>query len=309
MRALLFVLLFSSAAPAQSTHALIVTGLAGEPKLAESYAQDGAALRDAITRMGGTATLLSESSTPRSDRTGLQQAFARLTQSSERGDRILIVLIGHGGTDGLEARFNIPGPDVTASDLAHLLEPLAGREVAVVVATSSSGAFVSSISAPGRVIVTATRSATENEEVTFPHYFARAFSSDGADTDKDGGISIAEAFEYARREVARFYEQSKRMATEHALLDDNGDGKGSLTLDANDGARARLFVLRAASPVVMSDSVRVLLAQRADLERQVADLKAHKSTMAADAYDAALEKLLLQLARIGQAVRASEGKQ
>src|SRR5687768_232544 len=221
MRALLLLLFVSTAAHAQNTQALIITGLVGEPRIGTEMQRDASALRDAVTRrFGGTARVLTSTTTPRSDRAGLQQAFVALAKTSALGDRVLVVLIGHASAEGGEARFNIAGPDVTASEIAGMLSPLRDRSVAVVIATTASGAFVPALSAPGRIVITATRSGGENEEVAFTRFFARALNEDGADSNKDGGVSLAEAFDYARSEVARYYEQNKRLATEHALLDD-----------------------------------------------------------------------------------------
>ena len=308
MKALLLLLFFSTAAHAQNTHALIITGLAGEPRIGTEMQRDAAALRDAITkRFGGTARVLATTTTPRSDRAGIQQAFAALAKAAAPGDRVLVVLIGHASAEGGDARFNIAGPDVTAAEIASMLSPLRDRSMAVVVATAASGAFVPALSAPGRIVITATRSGRENEEVAFTRHFARALSEDGADSNKDGGVSLAEAFDYARSEVARYYEQNKRLATEHALLDDNGDGKGSLNLDGTDGTRAKLFVLRAGGSVAASDTVRALQARRAALETRIAELKERKASMAEAAYNTQLEALLVQLARVNQAMRAAEG--
>ena len=298
-------------ASAQSTHALIITGVSGEPRLAQQFARAAALMRDAVTRrFGGRATVLAESTTPRSDKAGVTQAFNQLVSSAKPGDDVLIVLVGHGSAQSGEARFNIPGPDITAAELAQMIAPLKGRSVAVVVATSASGAFVPALSAQGRTVITATRSSSENEETVFAGYFARALSEDVADVNKDDAVSVLEAFEYAKREVARFYQQNSRLATEHALLDDNGDGKGSLEVSADgDGARARGFLLRAASSKAADPGVRSLLAEREALQQQIDALKARKSTMSAAAYDAELEKLLVELARKSQAIRAAGGKQ
>ena len=310
MKILLMLLLLSGAAHAQSTHALIVTGLAGEPRIAQDLQRDGVALRDAVAkRFGGTAVLLSATSTPRSDRAAIQQAFAGLATSSAQGDRILVVLMGHASAEGEDPRFNIPGPDITAADLAKALNGLSNRSVAVVMATTSSGAFLPALSEPGRIVITATRSGRENEEVVFPRFFANALANDGADTNKDGGVSLAEAFDFARRETTRFYEQAKRLPTEHALLEDNGDGKGSLDIaQGEDGAAARRFVLKAGGSSVTT-AAPPADARRTALEKQIADLRARKATMEAAAYDAELESLLLQLARLNREIRAAEEKQ
>jgi hypothetical protein len=302
--------LTASVVAAQTTHALVVSGVAGEPRLAQQFQRDGAAIRDAVVRrFGGQAGFLSESSTPRSDKAGITRALQTLTAQTKPGDRVLIVLIGHGSAQSAEARFNIPGPDLTAAELARLLEPLKARDIAIVIATSASGAFVPALSAPGRTIVSATRSGSENEEIVFPQYFAQALSEDVADADKDGGVSLVEAFDYAKREVGRFYQQHNRLATEHALLDDNGDGKGSLALEAGgDGQLAKRFVLRAVSSKGASPELRALYEQRDSIQRRIDDLKARKSSLTQAAYDTEMEKLLLELARKSQEIRAVERK-
>lgn len=277
---IVLALALACAAPvqAQTTRALIVAGVGGEPRLSQQFQQDGTALRTALVqRFGAQAALLTESSAPRSDKAGITAAFSRLAADTRAGDRILIVLIGHGSAQNGSVRFNIPGPDVTAEELAQLMAPLRGRDVAVVVATSAGGAFRAALAAPGRVVATATRSGAENEEVVFARFFARALSEDVADTDKDGGVSIVEAFEYAKREVARFYQSQNRLATEHAVLGDT--------------AAAARFVLRAGSSAAASS-------EAAAIQRRIDALRARKSSMSETAYEAELEKLLLELARL-----------
>ena len=295
MKALLATLVLASSLHAQTTRALIVSGVSGDPAIAQQLRQDENALRDAIVkRFGGSAVLLNEITTQRSDRNAIQQAITQLAQQTGPDDRALIILLGHGSASGDDVRFNIPGPDLTAVDLSGWLAAFHDRDVAIIIATSASGAFLAPLRAPGRLVVTATRSSSENEAVTFPRYFARALAEDVADTDKDGGVSMREAFEYARREVARAYQQENRLATEHAQV--------------SDSVRAGGFVLRAASAAPMSEALRALYAQRTDLEKKIADLKARKAQMPEATYEAALEKLLVDLAQVGQSIRAAEGR-
>lgn len=289
MRLILILLLLctvASTAKAQETRALIVSGVGGEPRLVQQFQQDAAALRTAIVqRFGAQATLLTEGSTPRSDRAAVTAALRALATDTKAGDRILIVFIGHGSAQSGTARFNIVGPDITGAEVAELIQPLKGREVAVVIATSSSGAFLSDLKASGRTVITATRSGSENEEVAFPRFFARALSEDVADADKDGAVSINEAFEFAKREVARFYQQQNRLATEHAMLTDT--------------AGAKAFVLRSGSAPAAGN------AELAAIQKKIDDLKARKAGMAASVYEAELENLLLELARKSRQLRGS----
>lgn len=276
MRTLLLLFCLAASAEAQTTRALIVSGVAGEARLAQQFQRDAEAVRSALVqRFNANATLLTEGSTPRSDKATIGAALKRIAQETRAGDHVLIVLIGHGSAQGDVARFNIPGPDITAAELALLLEPLRAPTT-VVLATSASGAFLPALKAPTRAVITATRSAGESEEVVFARYFAEALTMDVADRDKDGAISMAEAFEYSKAEVARFYKEQNRLATEHALLSDT--------------ATARRFVLRSGTAAPAN-------AELALIQQRIDALKARKASMPDSLYQAELEKLMLELAR------------
>ena len=286
------MLVLPAASDAQSTRALIISGVSGEPRLAAQFERDVATMRSALsTRFGAATSVLTESSSPKSDKAGITQALQSLAASSKAGDQVLVVLIGHASAQGGDVKFNIPGPDITAAEVASALEPLDKRNVAVVVATSSSGAFIKPLERAGRVIVTATRSGGQNEEVVFAGHFAKALSDDVADVNKDGAVSLTEAFEYSKTEVARFYKQNNRIATESAVLTGGGaDG----------------FVLKRPSAKASDPAVQKLHAERTSIEQKIAELKAKKSSMAAEQYESELEKLLLQLATVQRQIRAAE---
>lgn len=277
---------------AQTTRALIISGVSGEPRLAQQFQRDANTLRDALTkRFGASAVVLTESSAPKSDKASITSALQTLAAASKAGEQVLVVLIGHASTQGGDARFNIPGPDITAPELASALNGLKGRSVAVVIATSSSGAFAAPLQSAARWIVTATKSGGQNEEVVFPAHFAKALSEDVADLNKDGAVSLAEAFEYTKTEVARFYKQNNRIATEQAVM--NGTGPDA-------------FVLRAASSKAADPAVAKLYAEREAIDKQLGALRARKAEMQPAAYDTALEKLLVQLALKDRQIRAAE---
>ena len=280
-----------SAANGQSTRALIISGVSGEPRLAQQFERDVTSMRNALNaRFGANAVMLTESSTPKSDKAGITHALQTLASSSQPGDQVLVVLVGHGSAQGGEVRFNIPGPDMTASELATALNALDKRNVAVVVATSSSGAFIKPLASAGRTVITATKSGGQNEEVVFATHFAKALSDDVADINKDGAVSLAEAFEYSKTEVARFYQQNNRIATESAVLTGTADG----------------FVLRKPGAKAADPAVQKLYAERTGVEQKIAAHRAKKSSMQAEQYEAELEKLLLQLATIQRQIRAAE---
>jgi hypothetical protein len=220
-----------------------------------------------------------------------------------------IVFIGHGTFDGRDARLNLRGPDVTAAQLAEWLEPF-HRPIAVIQGASASGPFLQALSGPDRVVITATNSGYEQNYARFGLYFAEAIANPQADLDKDGQVSILEAFLVAARRVADFYETEGRLATEHALLDDNGDGRGT-PADWFDGLRATRKSADGALPdgfrarqwhLVPNDQERLMpveLRQRRDqIELDLAQLRELKPSMDEDHYYQQLETFLLELARL-----------
>src|SRR6185369_2395473 len=128
-------------------------------------------------------------------------------------------------SDGDEAKFNLVGPDLSASEWLQLIKPLPGRLV-FIDTTGGSFPFIGKLSGKGRVVLTATDSAAQQFETVFPEYFIRAFDDEAADVDKSGRVSIWEAFSYASAAVRQFFEQKGELPTERALLDDTGAGVG-----------------------------------------------------------------------------------
>lgn len=311
--------------PAPRTHVLLVTGAAGEPAFAERFEEVGATLVDALRGRAGlpAAQVVWLAEDPRRDPTRIsgrsrkpevEQALARLATEARAGDQVLVVLVGHGSHEGPESRLNLPGPDITAAEIGRRLDAIRGARVAIVNAASASGDFVGVLAKPGRIVIAATRSAMERNETRFAEHFAQAFAGDGADTDKDGRVSLLEAFVYARGETVKAYERDRRLLTEHAVLDDDGDGAGSDSFGAGakDGRLARGFTVAAsavaARPAAASGDPRVaaLAARRDTLERQVAAHRARRDGMAAAAYERELERLLVALAEATRALRAAE---
>jgi hypothetical protein len=316
---------------AQETHLIVVVGLGGGEEFRNRFLGWGLDLRSAaVERYGvlpGNALLLAEDPTmdaavwDRSTREALTATLEDLARRATPDDRVLLVLLGHGTFRDDEARFNLPGPDLTTSELARLLDALPTRRVAVVNAASASGPYLQALAAPGRIVITATRTGRERNETRFGGYFVEAFAGDEADLDRNGSVSLLEAFLYARSETARAYESENLLLTEHAMLDDDGDGEGSDEPgpDAPDGALAASFVLgsRGARAVVAgaardlpADSTLArLYREREVLEGRVTDLRSRRSGMDPDAYERALEALLVELAELSQEIRAREGGQ
>ena len=227
-------------------------------------------------------------------------------------DVVYVVLFGHGSYDGQTARFNLPGRDMTPADFNALLRRLPARNVVFVNTSSSSGPFLEVLSAPGRTVITATRSGAEQFTTLFGGYFVEALSSESADADKNGRISMLEAFQYARTEVARAYEQEGLLATEHAMLDDNGDGNGSQTPSPTGGdgklaAGLSLGSAADAAPLPADPRLRALHLERRDLERRVESLRLLKESMPPARYASELERLVTELALKTRDIRTLEG--
>ncbi len=222
-----------------------------------------------------------------------------------------LIFIGHGTFDGRAAAFNLRGPDVTASELAAWLKEC-HRPLMMIDTTAASGPFLTALSSPGRVIVTATKSGQERNYARFGRFFARRVIDPAADLDKDDQTSLFEAFLAAGRDTAEFYKNEGRIMTEHPLLDDNGDGRG-VRVDFFTGDKlAKALTGQQAADGDIARSVHLLphaderrltaeqTAERDRLEDEIAALRRRKSELSEDDYFDELEKLLVKLARLYQ---------
>lgn len=290
-------------ASAQQTHMLIITGLAGEPQYAKTFKETSATLRAVAKQKWGVAdsSLIVLAEDPaldpahinfKSTREEIARAFLTLSKRVHAGDILFVFLNGHGSGEGPGSRVNLPGADATAADYNTYLSGFSAQQVVFVVAGSGGGDFLQVLAAPNRVIVSATRTALERNEAMFAQPFVKGLSTAEADADKDGRVSVIEAFNYAKKEVARAYEADKRMLTEHAALSDSALAKSI----AFGGAAA------STNPKVVA-----LVAERAALESQVATLRGRKASMQAAAYDDALEKLLVAIAEKSVEIRKAGG--
>lgn len=297
------LLLLPVAAQAQRTHVLVVEGLSGAPEFRTRFEAAVDAIRGAAKSRWGVSDssliVLGEDSTRSARFTGqstkanVGAALVRLSTMVKPGDVLMVLLIGHGSGEGPQSKVNLPGPDATAAEYASWLAPFGQQQVVFVNTATGSGDFVPALAANGRVVVSATRTAMEKNESEFLRFFAAALASDDADADKDGRLSVLEAFRFARTEVARSYERTNRMLTEHAVVSDSLIA-GRIT-----------FGRKAAT----TDNPRVaaLIAERQALESQVAVLRGKKATMEAAAYEAELERLLLAIAEKTAAIKAAGG--
>jgi hypothetical protein len=314
--ALATVAVLSAGRPALAgdKYALVISGASG----GDAYAQKYQTWRVTFTHLlhekfsydNDRLIVLAESESEgvqKATREQVQRVFAELRKKLTKEDQLLVFLIGHGTTsDGEDAKFNLVGPDLSATEWADLVKPLPGR-VVFINTTSASFPFLRKLAARGRVVMTATDSSAQQFETVFPEFFLKAFDDGGADLDKSGRVSLWEAFTFASAGVRGWFEQKGQLPTERPLLDDTGAGIGREAQNPGaDGALARVTYLAPDAVLTLPTDAgqAVLVKRRADLERQLEELKARKETTPPDQYDAELEKLLVEIARISQQLRA-----
>ena len=324
MRTVTILLLWLCCAPlaqAAQHHLLIVNGIGGIDAYRELFARRSTSLYQAAIAAGIDAdniTLLSEAALPDaslphrlSNKPAILQALAEIGARAQPDDRVFIILIGHGNPREDGAAFNLPGPDISARELAAALTGLEQQLVVVVNTASASGPFIEALSGERRIVITATSSGREYYATLFADYFVAAFAEAGADTDKDERVSMLEAFAFARRETQRAYDNEKQLSTEHALLDDNGDGEGSREPGefATDGALANRVYLQQPPSLRLGASAQLVeMAERKQgLEQSISELKRQREQLPRDDYYARLEALLVELALLSRDIRAQGG--
>ena len=315
---------FEQASAQEQTHALIVVGLGGNADYRDRFHNQAVALREAFTSKHGMlsehVTYLGERPesapeivTDKSTRDNVLSYLSTIAQQMGSSDRLLVILIGHGTSDQAEARFNITGPDLAPSDLQMALTGFPTQTLALVHTGSASGGFLEPLSGPNRIIITATRSQRERNATEFAQFFVEAITGESADLDKDERVSLLEAYQYAREEVVRFYEDENEILTEHALLDDNGDGTGSEEVGLNepDGSLAAGFQLGGISvteeEINQDPELARLYEERRQIQARITELRVLRDAMQEEAYMAAMEELLVELALKNREIRAKEG--
>ena len=311
---LVFTFLFCTAPPAKGDAqtdqptVIVAVGAAGEEDFGKEFAKWSELWVQASDKAGAKHIVVGLNPTnAATDLSFLNQALAGEPTNSSA--ELWLVLIGHGTFDGKEAKFNLRGPDLSATDLAEWLKPFR-RPVVVINCASASSPFINKLSASGRVIVTATKSGYEQNYARFGQFLAVAIIDPNADLDKDGQTSLLEAFLMASRRVTEFYATEGRLATEHALLDDNGDSLGTpvnffrgvravkKTAEGAsvDGLRAhQLHLVRSEQEQQMPPALR---ARSDELELAIARLRESKTQLGEEEYYRRLENLMLELSKL-----------
>jgi len=285
-------LLFMASVARGATYFVTVAGLGGEPDYVQRYTADANTL-DKIFKQAGPDAHVITLTGAEATRAKLSAALAQVAKAATADDDFVLVLIGHGSYDGVEYKFNLVGPDVSASELAQECNKIAARRQLVVDATEASGGALSALQSPTRAVIAATKSGTEKNATVFARYFVEALQDPAADLDKNEAISAMEAFEYAQRKVTDFYSSQQRLATEHAT-------------NAQPRLLASLTLVRfgAAQQAYNNPALRALLAKKEELERQIDALNYKKDALADQDYKTQITGLLLQLAQTQKEIDA-----
>jgi hypothetical protein len=307
----LAVLLLPLHVAAEERWALVLSGASGGAKYAEEMNTWRTTLAGALVDRYGFAkdkvrVFVDETVKSGSQGTAanLRTAIAEAKKQLTRNDLLMIILLGHGTYDGEAAKFNLVGPDLTAAEWASLLNGVPAKLV-VINTTEASFPFLERLSGPNRIVITATDSAAQKYATVFPGYFAKALAEASSDLDKNGRTSLFEVFAAASLAVKQYYEQRGQLITERALLDDNGDGVGRESdAPGPDGALARTLYLDADDAAAANNpELAGLLRRRRELEAEAEALKLKKESMPGVQWDAAYEKLMLELARLSREIR------
>jgi len=299
------LLMLACALGAQATTFYVtISGLGGEPDYDQRFKMWADDIDGSLKKAGGDAKVITLEA-PTRDK--IRAQLAEVARDAKPADALVVMLIGHGSFDGVDYKFNIPGPDLTGQELASLLDRVPASRQLVVNMTSSSGGSIEFLRRPTRVIISATKTGSEKNATVFARYWAEALRDPAADTDKNEAVSALEAFHYAQRKTTEFFDTNKRLATEHAVLEDTGKGEGERNPNTENGegklAAAFPLVRLGANAAAARDPVkRPLLERKEQIEQAIDQLKYQKAAMPDAAYKQQLTALLLELARIQEAL-------
>lgn len=284
--ALVALALCGAAALNAELHTVILSGLGGAKDYSERFADEADKLSDAAQASAGPDSQVIALKGDAATQDAIVEAFVELQGLAKEDDAVAVFLIGHGSWDNRNYKFNIPGPDLTASRLANLLDRLPAKRQLIVNMTSCSGAMIEELQVAGRIVITATKNGRERNATVFSKYWTAAFEDPEADLDKDETITAQEAYDYAAGKVAVFYESANRLATEHPRL----EGKAARTfLLARLGEQAEL---------ARDPELAPLFKKREQLRMQVDALKLNKDGMDEAAYFEQLQSVLIELAMV-----------
>jgi hypothetical protein len=304
MRRLLLTFLSAALCVQATTFYVTVSGLGGEPDYDQRFKMLANDIDSSLKKAGGDSNVVTLIAPTREQ---IRARLGEVAKQAKPADALVLMLIGHGSYDGVEYKFNIPGPDISGAELGTLLDHVPAERQLVVNMTSSSGGSIDFLRKPSRVVISATKTGTEKNATVFARYWAEALRDPAADADKNESISALEAFHYAQQKTTEFFDSQKRLATEHSVLEDTGKGEGEHAPSAENGEGR----LAAAFPVVRLGSnaaaardpaKRALLDQKEQLEQAIDKLKYQKAAIPDAQYKQQLTQLLLGLAKVQEEI-------
>src|SRR5580698_9407342 len=277
-----------------------VAGLGGEPDYEQRFTASAQDL-DKVFKTGGSAAHVYTLTGAQATTPQLKETLGAVAREAKVDDDFVLILIGHGSFDGVEYKFNLIGPDVTAGEIAALCDRIASRRQLIVDTTSASGGAVPALEKPGRAVIAATKSGTEKNATVFVRYWIEALQDSSVDTDKSDSVSAMEAFRYTTQKTAAFYDAEKRLATEHAVFNDVGHGEAVRESGNGEGSLLSSFTLLrlGASQTAANDPAkRSLLNRKEELEQKIDILKYQKAAMDPADYKKQLTDALVELANV-----------
>ena len=283
-----------------ATYYVVVAGLGGEADYEQRFTAAAKDLDRIFLAAGSTAhvyTLAGAQATAKQ----LAETLSAVARAAKVDDDFALILIGHGSFDGAEYKFNLVGPDVTAREIAAMCDRIVARRQLIVDTTSASGGAVVVLERPGRAVIAATKSGTEKNATVFARYWVEALEDPTADTDKSDSVSAMEAFRYAAKKTAAFYDSQKRLATEHAVFNDTGRGEPVRESGNGQGMLMSSFTLLRIGTnqqTANDPAKRALLDRKDELEQRIDTLKYQKAAMDPQDYKKQLTDALVELAKV-----------
>ena len=296
-------LLAALSAPA-ATYYVTISGLGGEPDYDQRFKGWANDIDSSLKKAGGDSNVITMIAPTRDQ---IRARFDAIAKEAKPSDALVVMLIGHGTYDGVDYKFNIPGPDLTGLELAGMLDRVPANRQLVMNGTSCSGASIEFLRKSNRIVIAATKTGTEKNATVFARFWAEALREPSADVDKNESVSALEAFHYAQKKTKEFFDTQKRLATEHSVLEDTGKGSGVAATgngpdpETGEGKLAASFAvvrLGANAAAAKDPAKKALLDQRDQIETAIDELKYEKAGMAADDYKKQLTRLLLELSRL-----------
>lgn len=300
MRRLLLLAAAAGMSAQATSFYLTVAGLGGEPEYEQRFTGWASDMNKALAGEAGAKveTLTGKEAT----KANIQSKLAAIASQAKADDTFMLLLIGHGSYDDIDYKLNIPGQDISASELSDALNKIAARQV-VVATTAGSGGAIAKLQKDKRVVITATKAGTERNATVFARFWVEAFRDAAADTDKNQTLTALEAYKYAKVKTKDYFDTQKRLATEHPLLEDTGKGEGEAEPSAANGqglvaGRFPLLHFGSAAAIVATPAKQALLKRKDELETSIDELKYRKAAMDLPTYNKQMQGLLLELAKV-----------